>query len=80
MSTNYPSRIGPVSELPRGQPAVPADSDPGPSSCGVDQLSRAIRPGFELTRDRTAILANSVPDLSAAGWTSCPCRLRHGSE
>ena len=56
-----PEPFGPRSELTRFRSAGPANSDPGPRRCGVDQLSWPTRPGFELTRARPAILADSVP-------------------
>ena len=43
VSNRRPGQLGPVSEGPRGQPAVPGDSRLGPSACGVDQQSRATR-------------------------------------
>ena len=41
--TSSPGRLGPGSEGPRGRPAVPGDSVPGPKAREVDQLARATR-------------------------------------
>ena len=59
----WPSRAS-LPKGPRGRPAVPADSGPGPRARGVDQLSRP-------TRARVR---------GPAGSTSCPGRLGPGSE
>ena len=61
--TNYHGRHGPGSEVMRGRPAVPADSDLGPRSCGVDQLSQLIRSQVRV----------------AVAFSSYPGRLRPGS-
>ena len=78
--TRCPGRLAPFSEFPwvrhavpgdlgqgpraRGSTSCPGDSGPGPSYCGVDQLSRA-------TRARVRV---------PAGSTSCPWRLGLGSK
>ena len=59
MSNSYPCQLSPGSEVTRGRPAVPADSDPGPRSCGVDKLSRPTRSQVELPRGRPAVPAES---------------------
>ena len=60
-STSYPSAVAQASGLTRGRSAVPGASDPGPKSCGDDQLSRPTLPGFELTRGHPVSRANAVP-------------------
>ena len=80
-STSYTGPLGPGSELMRTQPAVPADSDLGSRSCGVDQLSLP-------TRSRVCAEAGvnqlSRPTRSRAQGdvrsTSFPVPLGHGSE
>ena len=80
MLMSYPGHLSPGSELPRGRPATPTDSELGLRSCGVDQLSRPTGPIFELTRGRPSISSNSVPGLSCEGSTSCPRGLVPWSE
>ena len=63
MSNSYPCQLSPGSEVTRGRPAVPADSDPGPRSCAVEQLSRP-------TQSRVR---------ADAGSTSCSGRIAPGS-
>ena len=67
-----------MSELMRRRSAVPATSDPGTRSFGVDHLSQATHPVFELTRGRPAIPANSFLGPRCRGPTSYMCRLRPG--
>ena len=50
VSTCCPGRIGPGSECPRCQPAVPGHSRLGPKALGVDQPSRATRAGSKARR------------------------------
>ena len=66
-STGYPSPVGQASGLTRGRAAVPADSDPGPKSCGDDQLSRPTLPGFEPTRGHPGSRAHAVPGPRSCG-------------
>lgn len=55
-----------------GRPGVQHDSDPGPRSCGLDQLFGPFGPGSELTRGRSAVPANSDPCPRSLGSTSYP--------
>ena len=63
-STSCPGRLCPLSELPRFQPAVLADSVLGPWGRSVHQLSHLARSrvrGSEEGRGRQAVPAESVP-------------------
>ena len=63
-SSSSPGQLALGSEGPRGPPAVPCDSSPGPRARGDDHISR-------VTRARA-----QVP----TGSTRCPVRLQAGSE
>ena len=63
-SPSYPGTLDPGSEFTQGRQALLAHLDPGPRSCGVDQLSGPIWYRFR----------------AEAVETSCPVRLGPGSE
>ena len=63
-SPSYPGTLDPGSEFTQGRQALLAHLDPGPRSCGVDQLSGPIWYRFR----------------AEAVETSCPGRLGPGSE
>ena len=77
-SKNYPVPFGSGSDLPRGRPALAADSDPGLRSSRVEQLSRPTGLGLELTRGRSALPATSVLGPRRPRSTRCLGRLRRG--
>lgn len=66
-STSYDSLLGVWSELSRGQPAFTTDSDPGLTSCVVDQLSRSSHSRVRGAARRPAVPAESDPGPNSCG-------------
>ena len=94
--TSFTGRLGPVLDVPRGLPAVPGDSRPGPRVRGGPALPGALGPCsmsrgvYQLSQVTPAqVLGFAVDQLyraprdrarCPAGSTSCPGGHRPGSE
>ena len=83
-STSCPGPLGPMSEGPRGRPAIPGHSGPGPKTRGVNQLSRAtccwvrVPSGSTSSPGRIALVPSAPWGRLSVSDDSCLCPIARG--